>query len=1056
MLLRDHDMIRTCLTLLLLLGSSATLHAQRAPAQAVDTALYGGMHYRMVGPFRGGRTTAVAGIAEQPHVFYMGTTGGGVWKTDDAGGHWTPLTDRFLDVGNIGAIDVADSDPDVIYVGTGSASIRGNSSVGRGVWKSTDAGKTWRFMGLRESGAIGKIAVHPTNPDRVYVTALGHPFGRNPERGIYRSRDGGATWDHVLFLNDSTGAVSISMNPANPDELFAGMWRAERKPWTMISGGPEGGVYRTRDGGDTWTRLAGGLPQGIVGKVGVTVSPANPRRVWALVEADSGGLFRSEDGGDTWRRVNSEDRVRSRPFYYTHLRADPRDTSTVYVLTQALLRSTDGGSKFSQIPVPHGDVHDIWINPLNPEIFAISDDGGTVVTLNGGRTFSSMYNQPTAELYEVVVDNQTPYYLYGSQQDNTSIGVPSRRLENTLRPQQEWVFAAGCETGPVALHPDRPYLVWGGCYGGNLNRLDRRTDTRVSVSVYPEATAVAPREMTNRWQWVAPAVVSPHEPSTLYYASQYLYRSRDGGERWERISPDLTTNDTTLQRWPGGPITPDHSGVEVFTTIFAVTPSPHDPRTLWVGTDDGRVHVTRDGGGSWTEITPPGMPRLGTVNRIEASPHAPGRALIAVQRYRMDDFAPYVFVTDDYGRTWRRIADGANGIPADHPVRVVREDPARRGLLYAGTEFGVFVSFDDGGRWQPLQLNLPVTPVTDMKVHRGDLVLSTQGRSFWVLDDLTPLRELAADPGAAPVRLYAPRPAARGTGGAPLNEVDLTQPDDLPHGALIHYALAADAPGITIEILDARGQTVRAFRSDTTQSAERMGTRRLQFARGFHRLVWDLRGAPPRTRPGTGGGGFRQGVKMPPGAYRVRVIAGADTVSRPLTVAGDPRNPSLTQADYEAQYALSVAVRDTIEQMDRRLAVLGSAAGQAREIVARADSGGADVGALRALSDSLRARVAEVEGLVAPARSAGELATPARLGAQYGTLYGTLVGDGGYGAGSAEGRPTEGRVRRKADLDVEWAAVRARIDRVLAQEVARFNAEAQRLGLTPIVPREIP
>ncbi|HEX6909189.1 MAG TPA: hypothetical protein VF142_02290 [Longimicrobium sp.] len=1049
-------MIRTCLALLLLLAAPDALHAQRVASPEVDSALYGGMRMRMVGPFRGGRATAVAGVAEQPHVFYMGTTGGGVWKTDDAGGHWTPLTDRFLDVGNIGAIDVADSDPRVIYVGTGSASIRGNSSVGRGVWKSTDGGKSWTFLGLRESGAIGKIAVHPSDPDRVYVTALGHPFGRNPERGIYRSRDGGATWEHVLFLNDSTGAVSLSMNPANPDELFAGMWRAERKPWTMISGGPEGGVYRTRDGGDTWTRLEGGLPRGMVGKVGVTVSPANPRRVWALVEADSGGLFRSDDGGDSWTRVNDEARVRARPFYYTHVRADPADSNTVYVMTQALLRSTDGGRTFTPVPVPHGDVHDIWINPQHPEIFAVSDDGGTVVTLNGGRTFSSMYNQPTAELYDVTVDNQVPYRLYGSQQDNTSIGVPSRRLENSLRPQQEWVFAAGCETGPVALHPDHPETIWGGCYGGNLNRLDLRSDTRVSVSVYPENTSVAPREMANRWQWIAPVVVSPHAPRTLYYASQYLYRSRDGGDRWERISPDLTTNDTSLQRWPGGPITPDHSGVEVFTTIFAVAPSPHDPQTLWVGTDDGRVHLTRDGGGTWTEITPPDLPRLGTVNRIEASPHAPGRAIVSVHRYRMDDFAPYVFATDDWGRTWRRLADGTNGIPADHPVRVVREDPARPGLLYAGTEFGLFVSFNGGARWQPLQLNLPATPVMDMKVHRGDLVLATQGRSFWVLDDLTPLRELAADPRAGTVRLYTPRPAARGVGGPPLNEVDLAQPDDLPHGALIHYTLTADVPELAIDILDARGQTVRAFHSDSARSAG-LGTRRIPATRGFHRVVWDLRGAGPRPLSGTGEGrGGGAGVKMPPGAYRVRIAAGGDTLSRPLAVTGDPRDPSITQADYEAQHALSVAVRDTLDQVRTRLAALDTVAAQAKVIVRQADSTGVDAGGLRALADTLAARTAEARALLVPARPAGELAAPAGLASQYGTLYGTLVGDGGYGAGSAEGRPTEGRVRRKADLDAQWNEVRPRVHRVLEEEVARFNAEARRLGLPAIVGAGLP
>jgi photosystem II stability/assembly factor-like uncharacterized protein len=1016
----------------------AGLHAQSPAATqastAVDPALYAGLSYRMVGPFRGGRSTAVAGIAEQPNVFFMGTTGGGVWKTDDAGGHWTNVTDGFLDVGNIGAIDVADSDPRIIYVGTGSASIRGNSSVGRGVWKSTDGGATWRYLGLPESGAIGKLVVHPTNPDVVYVAALGHPFGRNKERGVYRTRDGGATWDHVLFVNDGTGAVTLSMSPDNPDEIYAGLSRIERKPWTMISGGPDGGVYQTTDGGTSWRKLAGGLPTGKVGKVGVTVSPANPKRVWALVEAEpGGGLYRSDDRGATWTLVNTEKEVRGRPWYYGHVRADPVDPNKVYVMNVPLLRSTDGGATFKKIPVPHGDTHDIWINPRDPRVFGVSSDGGTQVTVNDGRTFSSLYNQPTAELYDVVVDNQVPYRLYGSQQDNSSISVLQRRLHNSLRPQQEWGYAAGCETGPVALHPDHPDIIFGGCYGGEINRQDLRDDTRVSVTVYPEAMALAPRDKINRWQWLAPIVVSPHDPATVYHASQFLYRSRDRGNTWTRISPDLTTNDARYQAWPGEPITADNpNGAETFTTIYAVTPSPHDARTIWVGTDDGRVHITRDDGKRWADITPPALPPLSTVNRIEVSPHAPGRAFIAAYRYKLDDFTPYVFRTEDYGRTWTRIADGTNGIPVGQPVRVVREDNERRGLLYAGTEFGLFVSFDDGKRWQSLQLNLPATPVMDLKVHRGDLAVATQGRSFWILDDLGPLRELAAEATPRAARLYAPRAAARGVGAPPLQEVELVLPDNLPHGALIHYVLGADSPDATIEILDARGTVLRRFRA-AGKAPDRLATKP-----GFHRVVWDLRAEGPiSSKQDDSDERAEKGVKVPPGRYTVRLSAGSLVETRPLLVTGNPGAPTIRQADYDAQYALATAVGDTITTLNRALADVRALR---RAVTA---SPAATTSAATALDTALRA----VEASIAPLPVAGQVGLPAGLSAHYDTLYSTLVGDGGYSAGSAEGRPTASRLQRKADLDRQWQAVRKRLELIAVEELPRFNTEAQGRGL---------
>jgi photosystem II stability/assembly factor-like uncharacterized protein len=1051
-------MRQTSCAALLLLSVLTPLAAQPRPRPrlplAVDTALYGGMRYRMVGPFRGGRSTAVTGIVEKPNTFFMGTTGGGVWKTDDAGGHWTNLTDKYLDVGNIGAIDVADSDPNVIYVGTGSACIRGNVSVGRGMWKSTDGGASWGFIGLPEAGAIGEVVVHPRDPNLVYVAALGHPFGKNPERGVYRSKDGGANWQKVLYLSDSTGAVSLAMNPSNPREIYAGMWRAERKPWTLISGSAEGGVYKTTDGGDTWTKLGGGLPSGLTGKIGISVSPANPDRLWALVEAEpGGGLYRSEDRGQTWSRVNSDAQVRGRPWYYTHVHADPRNENTVYVLNTPLLKSVDGGRTFQQVPVPHGDTHDLWINPNDPGIFALADDGGVVVTLNGAKTFSSLYNQPTAELYDVMVDNQIPYRLYGSQQDNSAISVLQRRLHNTLRPEQEWLYPSGCETGPLAIHPDHPELIWGGCYGGAINRMDLRNDTRVSVNLYPENMAVPPKDMRNRFQWVAPIVVSPQEPNTIYHASQYLYRSRDGGDTWERISPDLTTNNPTYQNWPGGPITGDHTGVEVFNTIFAVVPSPQDKNTIWVGTDDGRVQLTRDEGETWSEITPRDMPALGTVNRIEVSPHAPGRAFLAVQRYRMDDFSPYVFRTDDFGRRWTRLTNGENGIPANHPVRVVREDPSRQGLLYAGTEFGLFVSFDDGVRWQSLQLNLPATPVTDLKVHRGDLVLSTQGRSFWILDDLTPLHELAANSAGSDLRLYTPRPAARGVVGEPLGELDLTQPDDLPHGALIHYVLARDVPILSVEILDAAGRVMQRFSSDSASAAE-LRTRRLENKRGFYRLVWDLRTAGPKPAQGLGGGGGgggAGGVKVPPGSYQVRLTASGSTETRPLAVVGNPRAPSITQADYDEQYQVAGAVRDTLNAMYEAVERIRSIREQAKAVVDRAKSAGLDVGELSALADSLSARLTRVEGQLLPARAQGELASPTRLVGQYNTLYNTLVTDGGYGSGSAEGRPSAGREARKRDLDPQWTAVRARLDQVLKEDLAVFNTEAARRGATGVV-----
>ncbi len=1028
---------------------STAISATRADAQAVEPDLYAGLEYRMVGPFRGGRTTAVTGVPGSPYRFLTGYTGGGLWESTDAGHFWQPLTDGQLAAGAIGAVTVAPSDPNVIYLGTGSACIRGNISTGRGVYRSVDGGNTWDFIGLPESGAIGSIVVDPRDPDRVFVAALGHIFGKNEQRGVFRSTDGGETWEGVLVLNDSTGASDLVMDPSNPRILYAGMWRAERKPWTLISGAAEGGVYKSVDGGDTWTKLENGLPAGKIGKVGLTVSPANPDRVWAMVEANPGnGLYRSDDGGESWTFLTGEDRLAGRPFYYHHVAADPRDPNTVYVLNTRVWRSVDGGESFDMIPVPHGDVHDIWIDPEDPTVFVVGTDGGASVTLNDGATFSTVYNQPTAEFYDVLVDHQEPYRLYGSQQDNTTISVPVEPRANALRPQEGWRYAAGCETGAIGLDPDHPDVVWGGCYGGIINRMVLSEDTRRNVNLYPESQGVAPAELRYRFQWVAPIVVSPHDPDVVYHASQYVHRTTDGGMTWETISPDLTTDNPAQQQYPGGPILADHTGVEVFNTIFALTPSPHDPGTIWVGSDDGLVHITRDNGESWTDITPRRMPENGTVNRIEVSPHRAGRAFLAVQRYRLDDWRPYVFRTDDYGRSWDLLTDGRNGIPADYPVRVVREDPEVEGLLYAGTEFGLFVSFDDGDRWQPLQGNLPTTPITDLRVQapRGDLAVATQGRSFWVLDDLTPLRELAADPRVSEARLFTPRDVARGGGYGPLNEVDLTTPDRLPMGALLNYTVAASAlSGPRLEVLDSDGRVLARWAPDRTWPGDgiegiRVGD--LPTTPGFHRVVWGL------SYPGPGG------VKAPPGEYRVRLAWDGGEQTRTFDVVPNPNDASITLADYRAQFETSMAVSDTMAAMDAAADRIGSVRDQARSLMARVREAGRDAGDLPALVDSLTARLEtihrELEGYETAEGEPG-LREIDGLDAQYGRLMYQLNSWGGYGGGSSEGRPTAGMLERKADLDAEWSALRARLEAVLDEGVTAVNAEARRLGLEGIL-----
>ena len=878
----------------------------------------------MIGPARGGRVTAVTGVNQEPHTFYMGGTGGGVWKTIDAGASWHNVSDNAFATGSIGAMDVADSDANVIYVGTGSEAIRSNVSIGKGMYKSTDAGRTWRAAGLRDAGQIGAVVVHPANPDIVYVAVVGNPFANGRTRGVYRTRDGGTTWQQVLFLSDSTGAVDVELQPGSPDVVYATMWRGARRPWTIISGGGEDGIYKSTNGGDSWNKLGGGLPTGVVGKSDLAVSAAAPQRVYALVEAKvGGGLYRSDDAGTSWTLINTTPGLITRPFYYDNVDADPTNADIVYVGTEGFYKSTDGGRTFRTVRTPHGDNHDLWINPRDGRIFIQANDGGANVTLNAGATWSTQQNQPTAEIYQVAVDDQYPYRLYGAQQDNSTLIVPSLPVGSAGLddPIQSWRQGPGCETGPVIPHRTNPDTVYGGCKG-QFSRMSLRTGQERQYWVGAQSLyGNANQDLLYRFQRVSPMEVSPHDSRAVYYGSQHVHRTRDGGVTWERISPDLTANDPRYRATISGePITIDVTGEEMYATLYAIRESPVTPGVIWAGANDGPISVTRDNGRTWTNVTPAGLPPGGRVQNIEPSPRRAGAAYVAVVRYLLGDFAPYIYKTEDYGTSWTRLTDGRNGIPADAPTRVVREDPDRPGLLYAGTEFGMYVSFDDGAHWRPLQLNLPVTPVTDLRVHRQDLVLATQGRSFWILDDLTPLHQLSDAVTSGAGRLFAPRPAIRyyyraGFGGI---EGDRGASEDTPQyppaGAMLDYWLPTDGTPVTIDVLRPGGAVVRSFSSDSLRDTTmaRAGTSRLPSRAGLNRFVWDM-AYPGPWSPNTNQRG-RNGPMAAPAQYTVRLTTGGQTTTQPLVLRVDPRvlKDGITQGVIDAQLAHNLRVRDLV------------------------------------------------------------------------------------------------------------------------------------------------
>jgi len=865
------------------------------------------LKWRGIGPYRGGRSTAVAGDTSNRLVFYMGATGGGVWKTTDGGISWKPVSDGYFETGSVGAIAVSVSDPNTIYVGMGEACLRANISHGDGVYKSIDGGKTWKNVGLRDTSQIGKLRIDPRNPDVVYVAAVGHPYGPNDERGVFRSRDGGKFWQKVLFINEKTGAADLAMDPHDPLTIYATTWQVLRAPWGITSVGPGGGIYKTTDGGDTWTQLKTGLPGGDKGKIGIVVSPVNSNRVWATVEADvDGGIYRSDDAGANWNLLNNGFEVRSRQYYYGHIFADPVEADTVYTFSSKnFLKSIDGGKTYKPVETPHGDYHDLWIDPHDHLRMIDGDDGGGDVSFDGGKTWSSEMNQATAQFYTVSTDNAFPYHVYGAQQDNTTVGIASRTSGLGID-VPDWFEAGGGESGYVEPDPEDPNIVYAGAFWGLLTRFDHRTGSVRNISIWPDLPGGRKAsQLKYRFQWTFPIAVSAADPGAVYAGSNILLKSNNGGQSWEEVSPDLTRNNKTRE---------DGVLEDVYCTIFSVAPSPLDKNVVWTGSDDGLIHVTKDAGKTWADVTPPSVEPWTRINIIEASSHDAQTAYVAANRYQVDDFKPYIYRTHDLGKTWTLVN---RGIAVDTFVRAVRQDRTRKDLLYAATETGVYVSFDDGDNWQSLQLNLPVVPVTDLTVKDNDLVISTQGRSFWILDDVSPLQQLTAEVAASKAHLFKPRPVYRVDYGRSFErETNQALGQNPPPGLIVYYYLPEPSTQpVSLEFQDANGAPIDSFSSAAKPVGRGHDTVSTEV--GLNRFVWDLR--YPDAHGIDGGthflGGTLKGPRAAPGNYKVRLAVNGQSLTQDFEIKKDPRLAT-TEAEYQKQFQLSLAIRDKVSTLD--------------------------------------------------------------------------------------------------------------------------------------------
>ena len=1037
---------------------------------------------------------AVAGDPVNPAVFYFGACAGGLWKTYDGGTYWENVSDGYFETSSVGAVAVADSDPNVVYAGMGESCIRLDVSYGNGVYRSTNAGKSWQHLGLDDTRHIARVRVHPRNPDIVYVAALGHAFGPNEQRGVFRSTDGGQHWDHVLFKSQDAGAADLSIDPNNPRNLFASIWQARRNFWSMSSGGPDSGLWRSTDGGDTWEDISNrpGLPAGPLGRIGVAVSPARSGRVWATIEAKDCGLYRSDDGGDTWELVSGDRDLQGRPWYYQHVFADPADANTCWILSYAAWKSIDGGKTFSQVSTPHGDNHDLWIDPANTQRMIEGNDGGACVSYNAGDTWSTIYNQLTSQFYHVTTDNQFPYRVYGTQQDNSAISVPSRTHKGAI-PWGDCYTVGSSESGDIAVHPDDPNIVVSGAVGsspgggGNMLRYDHKTGQVRIITVWPELnTGYGASEMKYRFQWTFPILFSPHDPDVLYATGNLVFRSTDQGGSWEAISPDLTRNDPSRLGPSGGPVTLDTSGAETYCTIFSFVESPHEQGVFWAGSDDGLVNISRDGGDTWTDVTPPGIGEWTLISMIEVSPHDAATAYIAATRYKLDDNRPMLYKTDDYGATWTEISAG---IPEHDFTRCIREDPGQRGLLFVGTETGLYVSFDDGGSWQSVRANMPVAPVYDIVIKENDLVAATHGRSFWVLDDLSQIRQLSADlsgepyhllaPGttyrlAAPFRVRKPRPGknyqlglgaavayteTRGATGEPVRRF-LDAGQNPPAGVRVTYWLKEKPEGdITLAFLDMAGGEINSFSSKKPESGkpesgspdsvseDETPVQTVAAEAGMNRFDWNMRYEDARKVPGDKTTeDSLAGPLVPPGTYQVKLTVNGQSQAQSFEIVKDPRVDA-TQADFDAQLELLLKLRDKLSETHDNINKLRSVRTQVEEWAKRAE-GSASAEALDAAASSLKEKLGRIEAELIQTEYKGardRLTLPIKMNAKLAGLIPVVA--------AADFRPPT-QTYQVFDTYVERLDEQFRaLDAVIDEDVSEFENLVHEMEVPAIVPR---